>query len=112
MSQIIPIVNILNLTEETHVILLRQWVLAKHDKRKIHIPRHSVEDQHGRIIRVGQVSLKPYLYISNALLVDRLNLNLLSISQLCDNGCDVVFDRNKCTINKYDGTCLLTAKRQ
>ena len=69
-------------------------------------------DQHCTIIGIGRVSLKPSLYISNVLLVDGLNHNLFSISQLCHNGCEVVFDKNKCIINKYGDTHLFISKRQ
>jgi len=51
-------------------------------------------NQHKRIIGTGQVGLKPSL----------------SISQLRDKRCDVVF--NKCIINKNDETHLVIVKRQ
>ena len=55
-------------------------------------------NQHGQVIDCGQVSLKPSMYIKNVLLVDGLKNNLMSISQLCDSGNNVVFDKDQCTI--------------
>lgn len=39
------------------------------------------------------------------MLVDGLNLNLLSISQLCDSEYNVIFNKGHCKV--LDGTCLL-----
>jgi len=45
-------------------------------------------------------------------LVDGLRHNLLSISQFCDNGYDVMFDKTNCTIvNKNDNFIVFKGKR-
>ena len=45
-------------------------------------------------------------------LVDGLEHNLLSISQLCDNGYDVVFGKTNCTvINKDNKSIMFNGKR-
>ena len=48
----------------------------------------------GKIIRIGKVRD----LIDDVLLVDGLNHNLLSISQLCDKGYGVTFDKSHCSI--------------
>jgi len=49
-------------------------------------------NQHDKVIGGKTVSLKRTMSINNVLLVDDLKHNLLSISQLCDNGNNVVFN--------------------
>jgi hypothetical protein len=41
--------------------------------------------------------------LSNVLLVDSLNFNLLSISQLCDNGYKCTFTSNDIEVTSLDG---------
>ena len=52
----------------------------------------------GKIIRQGKVSEDPSYSIDDVLLVEGLNYNLLSISQLYDKGNRVIFEFNKCKI--------------
>jgi len=66
-------------------------------------------NQHGRVIGGGMVSLKPTMSINNVLFVDGLKHNLLSISQLCDSGNSVVFNRDQCIVNNSNGTRLFVA---
>ena len=49
-------------------------------------------------IRTGKVGKNPSSCIDDAMLVEGLAYNLLSISQLCDKGCKVTFDSQACTI--------------
>ena len=60
----------------------------------------------------GTVSLKPTMSINNVLLVDGLKHNLLSISQLCDSGNSVVFNRDQCIVNNSNRTRLFVANRR
>lgn len=116
-SQIIPIK--FKPMKKTFVVLLGQWMLTTDDK-SIFLdlqPKKGGKvilggDQHGIIIGIDQVSLKPSFYVSNVLFVDRLNHNRLNLRKLCDNDCDVVFNKDKCIINKHNGTHLFTAKVQ
>jgi hypothetical protein len=51
--------------------------------------------------------------IENVWLVDGLNHNLLSISQLCDSGYEVVVDKDNCTIiNPTDKSIFFIGKRR
>ena len=52
----------------------------------------------GKIIGIGNIGNSPTPIIENALLVDNLKHNLLSISQLYDKGYRVVFETSKCLI--------------
>ena len=52
----------------------------------------------GKILGQGKVSEDPSCSVDNVLLVEGLNYNLLSISQLCDKGHRVIFEFNKCKI--------------
>jgi len=48
------------------------------------------------------------IYINNVWLVDGLRHNVLSISQFCDNGYDVMFDKTNCTVvNKNDNSIVV-----
>ena len=52
----------------------------------------------GKIVRIGNISNPEDPSIENVLLVDGLKHNLISISQLCDKGYKVTFDKRECTI--------------
>ena len=52
----------------------------------------------GKIVEIGNVGNPKHPSIENVLLVDRLKHNLISISQLCDKGYKVIFDKKECLI--------------
>jgi hypothetical protein len=52
---------------------------------------------------LGNITLSNDLTLSNVLLVDSLNFNLLSIAQLCDNGFRCSFTSNKFEVTSLDG---------
>ena len=54
--------------------------------------------QKGKIIGQGKVSEDSSCSVDDVLLVEGLNYNLLSISQLCDKGLRVIFEHDKCKI--------------
>ena len=56
------------------------------------------DNMKGKIIGIGSISISRNPSIENVLLVDGLKHNLLSISQLCDKGNRVIFDKSHCTI--------------
>src|SRR3954469_16603999 len=62
-------------------------------------------DQKGKIIGSGTISTGNSPSITNVLLVYGLAHNLLSISQLSDNGYDIIFDQK-------DDSVLFTSKRK
>ena len=68
-------------------------------------------NQSGKIIgtrTIGNSSIS----INNVWLVDGHEHNLLSISQLCDNGYDVMFEKTNCTvINKEHKSIVFKGKR-
>src|SRR5436853_7473638 len=53
-----------------------------------------------KVIAIGNVGQGENPLIENVLLVDGLKHNLLSISQLCDKGYKVLFDKDACHL--YD----------
>ena len=70
------------------------------------------DNKKGKIIGIGSIGKSNSLNIENVLLVDGLKHNLLSISQLCDKGNKVVFDKSRCTIeNKQDNKILFVENR-
>ena len=70
-------------------------------------------NQRGKIIGSGTVGNGNLPSISNVLLVDGLMHNLLSISQLSDNGYDIIFNQNSCkVVSQKDGTILFNGKRK
>jgi hypothetical protein len=52
------------------------------------------------------------LSINNVWLVDGLKHNLLSISQFCDSGYVVMFNKNACTVSKDDSDKSLVFRGQ
>ena len=69
-------------------------------------------NQKGLITDVGKVCIPPYTLTDNVLLIKGLKYNLLSISQLCDNGYNVTFNKDMCIIQNKDCSSLLSTKRQ
>jgi len=68
-------------------------------------------NQSGKIIGTGTIG-NSSISINNVWLVDGLEHNLLSISQFCDNGYDVMFEKTNCTvINKDDNSIVFKGKR-
>jgi len=67
-------------------------------------------NQTGKIIGSGTIG-NSSISINNVWLVDVLNHNLLSISQFCDNGYDVLFVKNNCTvITTHDQSIVFKGK--
>ena len=54
------------------------------------------DNSKGKIIEIGSINKNSSTSIENVLLVEGLKDNLLSISQLYDKGCNVVFESFKC----------------
>jgi len=60
------------------------------------------------ITRVGKIGIPPYHPINNVLFVERLKHNLLVISQLCDNGYNVSFNKDECIVQNSDKSILFS----
>ncbi|XP_059638662.1 uncharacterized protein LOC132280927 [Cornus florida] len=57
------------------------------------------DNQRAKIVRIGTVSKSEELpEIQEVLLVERLKHNLLNVSQLCDNGKEVYFNKERCNV--------------
>lgn len=56
------------------------------------------DNKKGNIVAMGKVGKSPLHSIENVFLVEGLKHNLLSISQFCDKGNTVKFDKEKCLI--------------
>src|SRR3954464_267355 len=70
-------------------------------------------NQKGKIIGSGTICIGNSPSITNVLLVDGLAHNLLSISQLSDNGYDIVFNQKSCkAVSQKDDSILFTGKRK
>ena len=52
----------------------------------------------GKIIGTGKIHITPSSYIEKVLYVNGLKHNLLSISQFCDKGFKVIFEKSLCII--------------
>ena len=79
------------------------WMLSTHDGKKAYVPNLELKpggytgfggNQRGKIIGSGTVGNGNLPSINNVLLVDGLMHNLLSISQLSDNGYEKFPDEN------------------
>src|ERR1044072_619970 len=70
-------------------------------------------NQNGKIIGSGTIGYGKSSSIKNVLLVEGLMHNLLSISQLADNGYDVLFNQTSCkVVSQKDGSILFNGKRK
>src|SRR3954462_3346414 len=70
-------------------------------------------DQKGKIIGSGTISFGNSSSITNVLLVEGLTHNLLSISQLSDNGYDIISNQKSCkAVSQKDGSILFTGQRK
>nr|XP_033514590.1 uncharacterized protein LOC117279206 [Nicotiana tomentosiformis] len=69
------------------------------------------DDSRGKIVSTGIVPFSNNCDITKVYLVDGLNYNLLSISQLCDLGYKVKFKKTGCAIENDAGKIILPGKR-
>src|ERR1044072_7547557 len=70
-------------------------------------------NQKGKIIGSGTIGYVKSSSIKNVLLVEGLMHNLLSISQLADNGYDVLFNQKSCkVVCQKDGSILFNGTRK
>jgi hypothetical protein len=70
------------------------------------------DNSKGKIIGIGNIGQTHSFIIEDVLLVDGLKHNLLSISQLCDKGYNVIFKSIMCIIvNEIDNQVLFVAFR-
>ncbi|RDX62902.1 hypothetical protein CR513_58723, partial [Mucuna pruriens] len=70
------------------------------------------DNQKGKIVRISKIGKHHFPSIENVLFVEGLKHNLLSISQLCDNGYNVSFNKGECIVKNLDGSLMFSAKRQ
>ena len=61
----------------------------------------------GKVKGLGKIAISNDLSISNVLLVESLNFNLLSVAQLCDLGFKCIFGVNDVEIISVDGSNLI-----
>ncbi|XP_073291044.1 uncharacterized protein [Primulina huaijiensis] len=65
----------------------------------------------GRIVGKGTLNVEGLPKLHNVLHVEGLNLNLISISQLCDDNLLVKFDEHKCEVFDEANICIMTGTR-
>src|SRR4030067_3715975 len=68
-------------------------------------------NQKGKIVGTGMIG-NSSLSINNVWLVEGLTHNLLSISQFCDSGYEVVFDKSFCTVMNSDKSIVVKGSRK
>ena len=68
------------------------------------------DNNRGKIIDCDKVGKKPLPIIDNVLLVEGLQHNLLSISQLCDMDYDVRFESSHCTVLKDEKIAFISLR--
>ncbi|WVZ76378.1 hypothetical protein U9M48_024356 [Paspalum notatum var. saurae] len=61
------------------------------------------DNSKGKVEGLGKIEISSEYSISNVLLVDSLNFNLLSVGQLCDLGFQCLFKPNEVIARKIDG---------
>jgi hypothetical protein len=65
----------------------------------------------GEIKGIGKLECSGTPKLDNILLVKGLNSNLISISQLCDQGLDVIFTKTECLIINKDSEVIMEGIR-
>ena len=68
-------------------------------------------NQKGKIIGTGMIG-NSSISINNVWLVEGLKHNLLSISQFCDIGYEVMFDKSFCTVMNNDKSVVFKGSRR
>ena len=66
----------------------------------------------GKIIGIGKVGKYPLPTINDVSYVEGLKYNLLSISQFCDSGYMVTFNKEECIVKNSDNSILFTGTRK
>ena len=61
----------------------------------------------GKVIGLGKIAISNDLSISNVLLLESLNFNLLSVAQLCDLGFKCIFGVDDVEIISVDSSNLI-----
>ncbi|OAY43379.2 hypothetical protein MANES_08G063666v8 [Manihot esculenta] len=61
----------------------------------------------GKIVGIGKVGKENSPILDKVLLVDGLKHNLLSVSQLCDKGCRVIFESKSCFVSRMSDNKIL-----
>ena len=69
------------------------------------------DNSQGRIIGKCNIGSNPSPLIENVFLVDKLKYNLVSISELCDKGYRINFEKYKCFIFDYSNNVIYTENR-
>ena len=70
------------------------------------------DNNKAKTIGIGNIGTQDSSFIKNVLLVDNLNYNLLSVSQLCDMGLFVIFKRFECLLLDSKYNLVARGKRQ
>ncbi|XP_075483738.1 uncharacterized protein LOC142523890 [Primulina tabacum] len=68
------------------------------------------DNAEGKAMGKGKI-IHGKIIIKDVLLVENLRYNMISISQLCDNGYTVEFHKDKCMVKTNEGTIVLTGYR-
>ncbi|KAF5462373.1 hypothetical protein F2P56_018390, partial [Juglans regia] len=63
------------------------------------------------IIGRGEIEIPGLPVLREVLFVDGLKANLLSISQMCDNGAEVRFSKDMCIVSDNNGNCMMQGTR-
>ncbi|CAM8997375.1 unnamed protein product [Rhodiola kirilowii] len=66
----------------------------------------------GRVIGCGTLKVPDLPALEDTLLVEGLTMNLISISQLCDNGHYVSFSRDSCLVLNENGDSVMKGRRR
>ena len=70
------------------------------------------DNSKGYVIGIGNVGNSETPIITNVLLVRNLKHNLLSISQLCDKGYKIKFEKDKCQIEDNNSVIIFEGIRK
>lgn len=65
----------------------------------------------GNVIGKGNIDLPNTLKLNNVRLVEGLSANLISISQLCDEGYSIKYSKKKCEVLNSEQTTVMLGSR-
>ncbi|RDY11391.1 hypothetical protein CR513_03946, partial [Mucuna pruriens] len=108
-TTIILVAYVFSNRKETLIMIPGQWVLTSYDRRRVYVQKPQAKEKRMGCLR--RISKHSFLSIDKVLFVKGLKRNILSISQLCDSGYDVSFNKRECIVKDYNGSIIFSAKR-
>ena len=116
---IVLVVDIFGRKMSGFKLVLGQWMLTTHYGGKVYVPRPKANWRRkisfggigkGKIIGIGKIGIPSLAFTDKVLYVEGMKYNLLSISQFCESGYIVSFNKYQCVVKTKDDMYFFTTK--